>query len=76
VHGGLSPTFIDIDEIRAVDRKQEPPHTGLMCDILWSDPEEVHGWDVSPRGAGFVFGDDVVEKFNHYNGLSLIARSH
>ena len=43
VHGGLSPKLNTVDEIRAVDRKQEVPHEGIMCDLLWSDPEETSG---------------------------------
>lgn len=33
-------------------------------------------WGLSPRGAGYQFGGDVVEKFNQTNGLRLIARAH
>ena len=47
-----------------------------MCDLMWSDPEEIDGWGLSPRGAGYQFGGDVVEKFNQMNGLRLIARAH
>jgi len=32
-----------------------------MCDLLWSDPDEKPGWGVSPRGAGYIFGQDVAE---------------
>ena len=39
VHGGLSPSIQTLDQIRAIDRKQEVPHDGPMCDLLWSDPE-------------------------------------
>ena len=39
VHGGLSPSIQSLDQIRAIDRKQEVPHDGPMCDLLWSDPE-------------------------------------
>ena len=39
VHGGLSPAINTIDDIRSIDRKQEVPHEGIMCDIMWSDPE-------------------------------------
>ncbi|KAG6331781.1 hypothetical protein ID866_7306 [Astraeus odoratus] len=39
VHGGLSPNLHAIDQIRAIDRKQEVPHDGPMCDLLWSDPD-------------------------------------
>lgn len=55
VHGGLSPTITTIDQIRTIDRKQEVPHDGAMCDLLWSDPEDVAGWGLSPRGAGTFF---------------------
>lgn len=60
VHGGLSPAINSLDQIRTIDRKQEVPHEGAMCDLLWSDPEEVDGWQISPRGAGYLFGADVV----------------
>ncbi|CAI4210882.1 unnamed protein product [Parascedosporium putredinis] len=62
--------------IRLLDRKQEVPHEGAMCDLLWSDPDEIDGWGLSPRGAGFLFGADIVKVFNHRNDLSLIARAH
>jgi diadenosine tetraphosphatase ApaH/serine/threonine PP2A family protein phosphatase len=76
VHGGLSPLVETIDKIRLLDRKQEVPHEGAMCDLLWSDPDEIDGWGLSPRGAGFLFGQDIVKMFNHRNDLSLIARAH
>ncbi|KAI9821627.1 MAG: hypothetical protein M1827_002208 [Pycnora praestabilis] len=76
VHGGLSPLVETVDKIRLLDRKQEVPHEGAMCDLLWSDPDEIDGWGLSPRGAGFLFGADIVKHFNHRNSLSLIARAH
>ncbi|KAI9724154.1 MAG: hypothetical protein M1812_000873 [Candelaria pacifica] len=76
VHGGLSPLVETVDKIRLLDRKQEVPHEGAMCDLLWSDPDEIEGWGLSPRGAGFLFGADIVKHFNHRNNLSLIARAH
>jgi serine/threonine-protein phosphatase 4 catalytic subunit len=76
VHGGLSPSINTLDQIRTIDRKQEVPHDGAMCDLLWSDPDEIEGWGLSPRGAGYLFGGDVVESFIHANNLELIARAH
>ena len=76
VHGGLSPLIDTVDKIRLLDRKQEVPHEGAMCDLLWSDADEIVGWGLSPRGAGFLFGADIVKVFNHRNDLSLIARAH
>ena len=49
---------------------------GPMCDLLWSDPDDRGGWGISPRGAGYTFGQDISETFNHTNGLTLIARAH
>ena len=77
VHGGLSPTITTLDEIRLLDRKQEVPHDGPMCDLLWSDPDELdEDFGLSPRGAGFLFSKGPVDKFLHTNGLELIARAH
>lgn len=76
LHGGLSPSIDTLDHIRALDRIQEVPHEGPMCDLLWSDPDDRGGWGISPRGAGYTFGQDISETFNHTNGLTLIARAH
>jgi serine/threonine-protein phosphatase 4 catalytic subunit len=77
VHGGLSPTISTLDQIRVLDRKQEVPHDGAMCDLLWSDPEDgLEGWGLSPRGAGYLFGADVAAQFCAANGLELVARAH
>jgi len=76
VHGGLSPSINTLDQIRTIDRKQEVPHDGAMCDLLWSDPEDINGWGLSPRGAGYLFGGDVAAAFIQANNLELIARAH
>lgn len=76
VHGGLSPLIGTIDKIRLLDRKQEVPHEGAMCDLLWSDPDDIEGWGMSPRGAGYLFGASIVKCFNYKNDLSLVARAH
>lgn len=76
-HGGLSPSLDTLDHIRALERIQEVPHEGPMCDLMWSDPDdEAQGWAMSPRGAGYIFGTDISEQFLHNNGLTLIARAH
>ena len=76
VHGGLSPEIRTLDQVRVVARAQEIPHEGAFCDLVWSDPEDVETWAVSPRGAGWLFGDKVATEFCHVNNLSLIARAH
>ena len=65
-----------MDNIRALKRFQEVPHEGPMCDLLWSDPDDRSGWGMNPRGAGYTFGQDIAEQFNHTNNLKMIARAH
>ncbi len=76
LHGGLSPSIDSLDTVRTLDRVQEVPHEGAMCDLLWSDPDDRAGWGISPRGAGYTFGADISEQFSHANGLKLISRAH
>ncbi|KAF9241302.1 Metallo-dependent phosphatase-like protein [Melanogaster broomeanus] len=76
VHGGLSPDIRTLDQIRVLSRAQEIPHEGAFCDLMWSDPEDIDTWAVSPRGAGWLFGGSVTREFNHTNALTLIARAH
>jgi len=76
VHGGLSPDISTVDQIRMMERKCEIPHTGSFCDLVWSDPDEIDTWKVSPRGAGWLFGHRVATEWNHANGFELICRAH
>jgi len=76
LHGGLSPSIDSLLNISDQNRVQEVPHEGPMCDLLWSDPDDRSGWGISPRGAGYTFGQDISEQFNHNNNLTLIARAH
>lgn len=76
VHGGLSPSIDSLDHIRSLERLQEIPLDGPMCDLMWSDPDDRFGWGVSPRGAGYTFGQDISELFNRNNKLKMIARAH
>jgi len=76
LHGGLSPTLEELASIQQIDRKQEPPTDGPMCDLLWSDPQENTGWVLSFRGAGYNFGPDISKTFLHTNDMTKIARAH
>eukprot|EP00056_Hartaetosiga_gracilis_P016375 m.4844 g.4844 ORF g.4844 m.4844 type:complete len:304 (+) comp4024_c0_seq1:89-1000(+) len=76
VHGGLSPDVPTIDQIRTIERAVEIPHNGPFCDLVWSDPEDIAMWGMSPRGAGYLFGSKVTKEFNELNGINLICRAH
>jgi len=76
VHGGLSPDVRTLDQIRTIPRNQEIPHEGAFCDLVWSDPEDIDTWQISPRGAGWLFGARVTNEFVVANNLDLVARAH
>ncbi|KAA3463616.1 phytochrome-associated serine/threonine-protein phosphatase-like [Gossypium australe] len=76
VHGGLSPDIRSVDQMRVIERNSEIPHEGPFCDLMWSDPEDIETWAVSPRGAGWLFGSRVTSEFNHINNLDLVCRAH
>ena len=58
-------------------RPTDVPDTGLLCDLLWSDPDkDVQGWGENDRGVSFTFGADVVSKFLNRHDLDLICRAH
>lgn len=77
MHGGLSPELHTLEQIRRVMRPTDVPDSGLLCDLLWSDPDEnINGWDENDRGVSFVFGSDVVEKFLEKHDLDLVCRAH
>lgn len=76
-HGGLSPSCQQLDQVRAIDRFKEIPHDGIMADLVWSDPDsEIMDFKLSPRGAGYLFGFDVIEKFCNDNDLVQLVRAH
>ena len=77
VHGGLSPSIHSIDQIKIIDRFREIPHEGPMADLVWSDPDpERDEFSLSPRGAGYTFGAQVVKKFLNVNSMRHILRAH
>jgi serine/threonine-protein phosphatase 2A catalytic subunit len=76
VHGGLSPSIDSLDHVRNLDRFHEVPHEGPICDLIWSDPDDRVGWGISPRGAGYTFGEDITARWNLSNGLTLTVRAH
>ncbi|CEG75694.1 Putative Serine/threonine-protein phosphatase [Rhizopus microsporus] len=77
MHGGLSPDLQSFEQIRRVMRPTDVPDTGLLCDLLWSDPDkDIVGWSENDRGVSFTFGPDIVSKFLQKHDIDLICRAH
>jgi len=77
IHGGLSPDLKNLDQIRRIARPTEIPDAGLLCDLLWADPDvDQSGWGANDRGVSFTFGGDVVETFLRKQDFDLIVRAH
>nr|CAG4636059.1 EOG090X03S1 [Eubosmina coregoni]SVE69715.1 EOG090X03S1 [Eubosmina coregoni] len=77
MHGGLfSRDEISLDDIRVTDRNRQPPEEGIMCELLWSDPQPMKGRSPSKRGVGIQFGPDVTARFLERNHLDYVIRSH
>uniref|UniRef100_A0AAR2L070 Serine/threonine-protein phosphatase n=1 Tax=Pygocentrus nattereri TaxID=42514 RepID=A0AAR2L070_PYGNA len=77
MHGGLfSEDGVTLDDLRKIDRNRQPPDSGPMCDLLWSDPQPQNGRSISKRGVSCQFGPDVTQRFLEQNKLQYIVRSH
>ncbi|KAL2849949.1 Serine/threonine-protein phosphatase PP1 [Aspergillus pseudoustus] len=77
VHGGLSPSLSNLDDIRAIARPTDVPDIGLLCDLLWSDPVDMEEeWSENHRGVSYYFNRTVTQAFLERNGLDMICRGH
>lgn len=77
MHGGLSPELQNMEQIKRIMRPTDIPDTGLLCDLLWADPDkDIVGWGENDRGVSFTFGEDVVAQFLRRHDLDLVCRAH
>ncbi|KAF2471316.1 serine/threonine-protein phosphatase-like protein 5 [Lindgomyces ingoldianus] len=79
LHGGLfSDDKVTLDDIRKLDRfkQRQPGQSGLMMEMLWTDPQTQPGRGPSKRGVGLQFGPDVTKRFCEANKIDAIIRSH
>lgn len=79
VHAGISPHCHTLEDIQRLNRFEEVPETGGLCDLLWSDPSDsLSGkWEEnSRRSCSYFFGVRQARGFLTRNGLQLIIRGH
>ncbi|ORY10584.1 Metallo-dependent phosphatase-like protein [Clohesyomyces aquaticus] len=79
LHGGLfSDDNVSLDDVRKLDRfkQRQPGQSGLMMEMLWTDPQTQPGRGPSKRGVGLQFGPDVTKRFCEKNNIEAIIRSH
>ena len=78
MHGGLSSEMEKVEQIKKIVRPTDVPEQGLLCDLLWSDPDEAatEGFGENDRGVSVIFNGDVVKNFLKNNDLDLICRAH
>lgn len=77
VHGGISKDLHKVEQIAAQKKPNDIPLTGIIADMLWSDPiDKVDTFQPSDRGVGALFGAKPLVKFLEDNNLELLVRSH
>ncbi|KAL0068795.1 Palmitoyl-protein thioesterase 1 [Marasmius tenuissimus] len=78
VHGGLfSKDDVTLDDVRKIERLgRQPGQSGLMCELLWTDPQAMPGRGPSKRGVGIAYGPDVSKRWCTNNGVTGVIRSH
>ena len=78
MHGGLSKDLQDIEQINKILRPTDIPNEGLLCDLLWSDPNEnlTEDFGINERNISITFSKDYVKNFVEKNNLDLICRAH
>lgn len=85
MHGGLSPDIRKLSDIENLDRFQETPDSGPLCDLIWSDPSEDFD-DINDdqmdfkenpvRGCAYFFSYYACRDFLLRNKLLSIIRGH
>ncbi|CAF1109620.1 unnamed protein product [Rotaria sordida] len=85
MHGGLSPDIRTLSDIENLDRFIETPHSGPLCDLLWSDPSENFDDDNNQqsefkpnttRHCAYFFSYNTCKDFLRRNNLLSIIRGH
>jgi len=79
IHGGISPELSSLEDIEKINRPTEVPESGLLCDLLWADPNQnpdADDYEDSDRGTSYMFSLRPAEQFLHDMNFDLICRAH
>ena len=61
-HGGISPQLPRLEMYNEVNRFKEPPTSGPMCDLLWSDPfDQAHPENMDKRRLDAWLNTDFID---------------
>lgn len=77
--GGLfSNDDVTLDDVRGIPRMKlkQPGQEGLMCEMLWTDPQTEEGRGPSKRGVGLGFGPDITRRWTEKNEVTAVIRAH
>jgi len=82
MHGGISPNITDVEDINKINRFIEPPLSGPLCDLLWSDPVDdgmamkINFTDNKERECSVKFGLKPVKAILKKNNFLSLIRAH
>ena len=77
MHGGLSPFLNNLGQLNEIIRPTDVPDEGLLCDLVWSDPESnLKGWEFNDRGVSYTFNEKIVDNFLTIHNLEVLVRAH
>ncbi|MEM2538994.1 MAG: metallophosphoesterase family protein, partial [Candidatus Bathyarchaeia archaeon] len=75
LHGGVPSEARSLEDIAFAYKKH--PFESHLEEILWSDPsDDIRGKQPSPRGAGYLFGEDITRRFLETLNIKLVIRGH
>ena len=77
VHGGIGPSLTSIEQLKALKRPVSEFNSDVLLSIMWSDPDNgVSSYEPSPRGSGYLFGENQLSEFLKNNELTMLIRGH
>lgn len=77
VHGGISEQIKSRDDLLSIQKPIGDIFNGVVSDLLWSDPSiDCLNYDISPRGAGHLYGPDATNEFLKNCGFTRLIRAH